>query len=167
MTPSLENRRGTVRHECPHFLMFKTDLVLDSFLLPAMVSFFCRWIRIKPCGVSDIGTSWFLAEQLPPLISVFQVMRPFVELLTFFLWRVQILWWGFSYIHGDDFVACDTGGDLSAFLSKNLTPILQERTKEKERDFFPPPSLSPFSEHQLNSNMFPEYDQHMYLLILT
>lgn len=84
MTPSLENKRGTVRHECPHFLMFKTDLVLDSFLLPAMVSFFCRWIRIKPCGVSDIGTSWFLAEQLPPLISMFQVMRPFVELLTFF-----------------------------------------------------------------------------------
>lgn len=84
-----------------------------------------------------------------------------------FLWRVQILWWGFSYIHGDDFVACDTGGDISAFLSKNLTPTLWERTTEKERDFLTPPSLSFFSEHQFNSNMFPEYNQHMYLLIIT
>lgn len=62
---------------------------------------------------------------------------------------------------------CDSGGDISAFLSKNLTPTLWERTKEKEKDFLTPPSLSLFSEHQFNSKMFPEYDQHMFLFILT
>lgn len=59
------------------------------------------------------------------------------------------------------------GGDISAFLSQNLTPALWERTKEKKRDFLTPPSLSLFSEYQLNSNIGFLNMTNTYLLILT